>query len=133
MRLVAFTVQQKVQVINWYIQTGSATQIQLQFRNEYHVVQPTDNIILSWNQILSETSSLNHRGGIGRLYRSNSDVKIVHSYFPRNGRKSIHQASHDFSIQQSSVQRIARCMRNMFPYRIQMVQAMKNTHCARKL
>lgn len=57
----------KVQVVLWYMQTGSATEIQRMFRNEYQVVHPTRKTILPWNLLLTESGILNLREAMGDL------------------------------------------------------------------
>ena len=97
------TIQQKAQCILWYHKLKSPTTVQSKFRNEFGQNPPHTNSIKRWYKNFMETSSiLDHkRSGTPTIEEETVDaVCVAFHHIPR---KSIHVASNELAIPQSTV------------------------------
>ncbi|GBO42255.1 hypothetical protein AVEN_74608-1 [Araneus ventricosus] len=95
--------QEQAQVVAWFIEFKSATQVQRKFRTTYNRIPPSRHTIYEWHErfmtkgiVLTGTKS-------GRPRRRFDDVKRIEETLRRSPRKLIRSAPRHLQIPRSTV------------------------------
>ena len=122
---MAFTIAQKTNCVTWFIQTGSITLTQRNFRRTYRTQAPARNSILRWDENFQTTGGVERRQGHGRPATSSEVQQTILRYFNTHPRRSIRRAERDLSIPRSTIHVILRRRIRMFPYKLRIVQQLE--------
>ena len=122
---LAFSVQEKVECVTWYNETKSITQTQRNYRGKHQRAPPSRNSILRWVQNFQDRGTVEIQSRSGRPSMTSEDEERVSNYFNRHPRTSLRAAESHLGLPRSSIQRILRNRLHLFPYRLHIVQALK--------
>lgn len=125
MDILAFTVQEKVQCVSWYIQTNSTTTVRRNFHTKYGKNPPARTTILRWVENFNSQGNVENTTGRGRPSVSEQTVQTVSTYFHTHPQRSLRRAVIDLSIPYSTIQKILKKQIHMFPYKIRTFHELK--------
>ena len=106
--LKMITSQQKAQCVLWFAETKSATMVQREFRNHYHIKPPTRASLYRWKKQFKETGSVEGKKSSGRPQTLSTDVQRVRQAFERSPRTSIRKTARELNLPRSTVHDIVR-------------------------
>ena len=108
----------------WNWELKSIILVQRRYRMQYGKDPPTHQSILHWCWQFQATGSVLHCKRAGRPSVSDIDVTRVNAAFLRSPLMSIRRASLELQIPRSTVQKVLHTRLKMFPYKLQIVQAL---------
>ena len=100
------TIKQKAQCVLWYHKLKSPTTVQRKFKNEFEQDPPHTNSIKRWFKNFMETGNILDCKRLGRPSIDKETIDAVHVAFYHSPRKSIHVASNELAITQSTVHKV---------------------------
>ncbi|GBM32665.1 hypothetical protein AVEN_89657-1 [Araneus ventricosus] len=95
--------QEEAQVVAWFIEFKSETQVHSKFRNTYNRSQPSRPIIYEWHERFMTAGSVLRKPKSARHSRSFDDVKRIQESFRRSPRKSIRSTAQHLRRPRSTV------------------------------
>ena len=120
-----FTSKEKSFCVLEYARTQSPKTVQRAFFAKFAKNAPTSKQIWTWHHIFKDEGCLCRAKGSGRPSTSEEKVEQVRETFLRSPRKSVRRASAETQIPRTTVWRVLRKRLQMKPYRLQLVQALK--------
>ncbi|PSN41137.1 hypothetical protein C0J52_05207 [Blattella germanica] len=114
-------VQGKAQCVEWFIETSSHIQVQRRFRTQYRR-QPS---IRKWYNNFMQTGGVDVKYYMGMPRKSTDNTERIQLSFQRSPQKSIQTASQELHIPRLTVHRVLRKRLSLYPYRLQLKQALK--------
>ena len=117
----------KSQCVLWMHETGSPTAVRRKFCTKYgrSSVAPSRKVIRIWYEKFIETGQLKSTTKRGRKPVKDASVNALNELFTEQPETSVRQAAQHVPISKSSVQRVIKKRLKLFPYKIQLVQALK--------
>lgn len=119
------SVQEKAQCVEWFIETRSDIQVQRRFRTRYRKPPPSRPSIRKWYNNLMQTGGVDVKHHTGRPRTSEEDTERIRLSFQRSPQKSVRTASRELQIPRSTVHRVLRKRLSLYPYRLQLIQALQ--------
>lgn len=123
--MLRFSVQEKAQCVVWLSQTNSGTQVQRNFRTKFNKAPPSRTTIHAWQKKFLQTGSVLQKKGAGRPRTTAEDVQRVNEAFSERPQMSIRKAGRQLQLPKSTVHKVLRKRLKLFPYKLQLVQALK--------
>lgn len=120
-----FTSKEKAFCVLEYARTQSPKTVQRAFFTNFAKKAPTTKQIRTWHQKFQEKGCLCIPKSPGRPSTSAETVEQVREAFLRSPRKSVRRASVETHIPQTTVWRILRKRLRFKPYKLQLVQALR--------
>ena len=117
----------RAQCVLWMQDTGSPTIVRRKFHKKYgkNSTPPSRRVILIWYKNFKETGHMQSDAKRGRKPVCDSTVNAVNELFSNNPNTSVRQAAQSVPVRKSSVHRIVKNNLKLYPYKIQIVQAIK--------
>lgn len=119
------TADEKAQCVQWFIQTKSDTQTRRNFRNRYGRDPPSRSSIRAWYDKFLLTGSLLDKRRSGRPKTPNDSIRRVRETFTHSPTISIRASAKQLLIPRSTVHKILRKNLKLYPYKLQLVQALE--------
>ena len=118
--------QQKDFCVLQLSKTDSVTKVQRNFRRRFGVVPPLAKNIRRWHRQFEETGCLCKGKSPGRPRTLQETVQQIQQVFGRSPRKSTRRCSKELAIPHTTVWRVLTRRLGMKPYRLQLVQKLRN-------
>ena len=117
----------KAQCVLWMHETKSATLVRRKCRVEFKMKKgiPSRSTILSWYSNFLETGHIMSQVKKGRKEIDNDVVQTLSELFEESPKTPIRVAARSVPVCKSSVHNIVRKKLKLYPYKIQLVQALK--------
>lgn len=117
--------KERAQVVWWYAETKSATQVQRNFRRVYNKEPPSFKTIKKWCDQFLATGSVAKGHGGGKPGISEHHVEQVRRSFERSPQKSVRQAARELRMKRSTVHKVLHQRLRLYAYKVQVVQEIK--------
>ena len=118
----------KAECILWLNETGSPTKVIRKYHSKYgrNANAPSRSQIRSWFNAFKDTGCVNSTLTGGRKLRVNNDVvDTLKDLYEGTPTLSLRHAAQHVTVSKSSVQRVLKKTLNFYPYKIQVVHALK--------
>lgn len=122
-------------VENFFKNNESIVVTQRQFRTRFNLNSPCRNTILKWVGQFRTTASALKKKPTGRpiSVRTPANIERVQVAFLRSPKRSANRQSQTLAISRTSLQRILHKDLSLKPYKVQLVQELKDTDFAARL
>ncbi|GBL96485.1 hypothetical protein AVEN_229933-1 [Araneus ventricosus] len=117
--------QEQAQVVAWFNEFKSATQVQRKFRTTYNRSPPSRPTIYEWHERFMTTSIVLPKPKSCRPSRSFHDFKRIQETFRRSPRKSIRSAAQHLQIPRSTVHDVVHKKLRLYTYKLQLLHELK--------
>lgn len=124
---MAFTQPEKAFCVLEFAKTESWTVVQRAFRRKFGKEPPKRKSIVRWHGKFITDGCLCPAKRTGRPSTSEDVIEQVRTAFQRSPRKSIRRASRELQCPTTTVWRVLRRRLHMTPYKLQLVQQLKDT------
>ena len=124
---MAFTQPEKAFCVLEFAKTESWTLVQRAFRRNFRKEAPERKSILRWHGKFVKDGCLCPAKKTGRPSTSDDTVQRVRTAFQRSPRKSVRRASRELQLPTTTVWRVLKRRLHMTPYKLQLVQHLKDT------
>ena len=125
--------QQKAFCVLEFAKTKSVITVQRAFRVKFNCDAPSSKNIRRWSKQFEESGCLCKGKSPGRPRTSEENVERVRAAFSRSPRQSTRRVSRALGISQPTVWRVLKRRLQLKPYRLQLVQALKNNDYLRRM
>lgn len=124
---MAFSQQDKAFCVLQFAKTESWTCVQRAFRRKFEKEAPERKSIVRWHAKFVKDGCLCPSKRTGRPSTSKDAVEQVRTAFQRSPRKSVRRASRELQLAPATVWRVLRKRLQMVPYKLKLVQQLKDT------
>ena len=130
-------IHKRIDICTWYIETKSPKVIAKRYRVKYHEEPPTKKTIYRIYSNFIKSGSVENQNskhnGRPRTGRSEEHIDTLKDVIQDNPKKSIRRVSSELNIPRSTVHRILKLDLDLYPYKIQIRQALTNADCNARL
>lgn len=123
-KLMMATLREKSQCVMWLHETKSPKTVQRRFLTNFGRPSPDVKTIKNWYSKFMDTGSVKDRPRTGRTRVTDASVEEVRQTVDTSPRKSTRAISTDIGIPKSTVHKILRKQLSLFPYKLQIHQAL---------
>lgn len=119
------TIQEKTFCVFHYDSSSSLITVQREFRRHFRRTPPTHQSILRWYRQFKNSGSVLKRKSSGRARVPLETVARVRQCFEQRPQQSINSAGRELGLPKSTVWKILRKSLSLKPYRLQLLQKLK--------
>jgi len=128
-----YSTEQKVKMVKWYLESKSPKYVQKQYQGHYECHYrnlPSRQYISKITQKFMESGSVKNlysNAGAPRVVRTKENISSVENIIQDNPKTSVRKVSQAAALSRSSTQRILSDDLELYPYKIQIVQALTDS------
>lgn len=131
--IMAFTVEQKVFCVNLLMKGFSSNEVPTIYLIQFPAPAPNSRTTLKWLKKLNETGSVHNKKQTGRPPVKEDVIERVRIRYQEEPRLSIRRGAKILKIPPSTLNKIVKKHLKLFPYKIKILQSLKEGDNRRRL